>query len=275
MSMIEINPYELDLEQARCQFYDYQKRIFKKFANEMQNLLDDLEYILLCRSHPYDFSCVDNEILGYLEKKGLKIIPVEPEKDNKANQDYYLALFFGLETVEYFFKNYKNMVLDAQFDALSYAQKQLAVLENLSPTGQPKHKPRNTEGQSKGAKAANKNRYMLTRQRAKIEWDEHKRTLPEWHKFKNNPKKYAKEIEIALRGFEKAFFNSLTGMRLNGANSEIKKMLDEKYTDSMQNPPLAIGWIKEIEELPNKQKEQADQKREQRRIDKMMERWNR
>ncbi|WP_147440127.1 hypothetical protein [Acinetobacter sp. 2JN-4] len=268
--MIEINPYELDPEEARHQFYDYQERIFRKIHSEMDDVQDDITYILYHHYHPKNFNNIDPDVLKFLEKHGLKR-SLKGRETDKANPDYYLAAYFGMETAENFFNNSVNMDFDTQLSNLSYAKNQLAILKVLSPTGEPKHKSRNKTGQSKGAKIANKNRYALTRQRAEVEWNKFKRTVLDWVKFKNNLEQYEKEINTTLKEFEQSFFNTLTGMRLKGSSAETKNLLDEKYTDSVQNPPLVIGWIRELEELPNKQKEQADKKRKQRRIDKMME----
>ena len=269
--MMEINPYELDPEEARHQFFDFQERVFNKIRSEMYDVQDDISYIVQCYDHSYDFSDIDYEVITYLKKNGLNIQHVEPKKDKKANLDYYLAMYLGLETAEHFFRNFKTMDFDTQLSNLSYAKNQLAILKVLSPTGKPKYKLRSTTGQSKGAKIANKNRYALTRQKAEVEWNKFKRTVIDWVKFKNEPEKFEKEINTTLKEFEKSFFNILTGMRLKGASAETKNLLDEKYTDSVQNPPLVIGWIRELEELPNKQKMQADKKRKQRRIDQMLE----
>lgn len=269
--MIEINPYELDPEEARNQFFDYQKRIFNKLLDEMYDVQDDISYIVQHYDHSYDFSDVDCEVITYLEKHGLLIKPTEACKGNKANPDYYLAIYFCLETAEYFFKNFKNMGFDCQLSNLSYAKKQFAIVEALSPTGEPKHKIRNTKGQSKGANISNENRYKLTRQKAYIEWDKYKRTVAEWGNLKSTDDQYEKQINVILKEFEKSFFNLLTGMRLKGANTETQNLLDEKYTDSTQNPPLVIGWIKEVEGISNSQKEQANKKRKERERRKLLE----
>lgn len=259
--MIEINPYDLDPEEVRRQFFDYQERIFNKIRTEMYDVQDDILYILQCYDHAYDFSDVDYEVMEYLEKNGLKIQQIEAKKENKANPDYYLAMYFGLETAEHFFTNSKTMGFDTQLSNLSYAKNQLAILNALSPTGEPKRKVRNTKGQSKGGKISGENRYKITRQRAKIEWEKYKRNIPEWKEYIQEFREYENEIEKIIKSFEKFFDNTLTGLRLKGASEENKKLMDEKYTDSTQMPRLAIGWIKEWENLPNKQKEIANQKR--------------
>ncbi|ENU25644.1 MULTISPECIES: hypothetical protein [Acinetobacter] len=259
--MMEINPYELDPVEARHQFFDFQERIFNKIRSEMYDVQDDISYIVQCYDHSYDFSDVDYEVMTYLKKNGLKTKHVEAKKEKKANLDYYLAMYFGLETAEHFFRNFKTMDFDTQLSNLSYAKNQLAILGALSPTGEPKQKVRNTKGQSKGGKVSGENRYKITRQRAKTEWEKYKRNIPEWQKYIREFSQYENEIEEIIKSFEKSFDNALTGLRLKGASEENKKLIDEKYTDSTQIPRLAIGWIKEWENLPNRQKEIAHQKR--------------
>lgn len=258
---MEVNPYELDPEEARHHFFDFQERIFNKIRSEMYDVQDDISYIVQCYDHSYDFSDVDCEVMTYLRKNGLNTQHIEVKKDKKANLDYYLAMYFGLETAEHFFRNFKTMDFDTQLSNLSYAKNQLAILGALSPTGEPKHKVRNTKGQSKGGKVSGESRYKITRQRAKTEWEKYKRNIPEWKKYIREFSQYENEIEEIIKSFEKSFDNALTGLRLKGASEENKKLIDEKYTDSTQIPRLAIGWIKEWENLPNRQKEIAHQKR--------------
>lgn len=263
--MIEINPYELDPEEARHQFYDYQERIFRKIHSEMDDVQDEITYILYHHYHPKNFNNIDPDVLKFLEKHGLKR-SLNGHETDKANPDYYLAIYLGLETAEHFFKNFENMDFDSQLSNLSYAKSQFAIVKALSPTGEPKHKITSTKGQSKGAETRNRNRYRLTRQRAEIEWNKHKRTLNKWEEFKNSPALYEKEIKAILKTFEQSFFDELSALGHKQPNADYQKLLNEKYVNN-----LAIGWIRELEELPNKEKEQADKKRKQRRIDKMIE----
>lgn len=69
---MEINPYELDPEEARHQFFDFQERIFNKILSEMYDVQDDISYIVQCYDHSYDFSDIDYEVMTYLKKMDLK-----------------------------------------------------------------------------------------------------------------------------------------------------------------------------------------------------------
>lgn len=263
--MPRINPYDLDPEEARHAFADFMDEVFNKIRNEMWEIDHEISYILHMRYHPKNFDNIDFEVVSYLEKNGLKRTDKATTKSEKANSDYYLAAYFGLEITEYFRKNHQSMSFDHQINDLCYAKKQLAILETLSPIGTPKNQGRDTSGQSKGAKIRNTNKYQLTRQRAIIEWESYKKALPEWLEYKNDPSINENRINETLKDFEQEFCKSLIALKYSKAKSEVADLLDEKYTDSMANPPLAIGWILEYENLPNKQKEQANKKRRERK----------
>lgn len=259
--MTRLNPYDLDPDEARHAFANFNDEVFSKIRSEMWDINHEISYILHHYYHPINLDNIDVEVVSYLEKNGLKRTDKTATKPEKANPDYYLAAYFALETIEHFFKSHQTMSFDSQINNLCYAKKQLAIVETLSPIGIPKNNQRNTSGQSMGAKIKNTKKYQLTRQRAQIEWEKYKKTISEWHAYKSDPLTHEQKIDELLKSFEQLFFNSLSSMQYRNSNSDNLNLLNERYTDSMANPPLAIGWIKELEEFPNRQKEHANKKR--------------
>jgi hypothetical protein len=177
--MAKINPFELDPYEAREEFDNYLHQIERHFFSQMADVHDDISYILQNHYHPKNMSKIHSEIIDLLIKNGLKIIAT-PKGTEKANEDYYLAAFYGLETCNNFFENYKNMEFESLVSNLTYAKSQLAIMEALSPTGEPKHKTKSTDGQRQGANTTNSLKYKLTKQRAYTQWETYKKDMLEW-----------------------------------------------------------------------------------------------
>ncbi|GEM_PF-6972277 len=252
----ELDPSQKNVQQQLADIY-------KDISNKIWDIDDEITYILHHYYHSKNMDHIDSEVISYLQRHGLKISDREPKNGEQADLDYYLAMYFALETIEYYRGNCENMDFPQRMEQLYYVSKQWGVIDLLSKT---KPKVKNTKGQSKGGKIAGENRYKFTRQKARIKWEEYKRNIPEWNKYVREISRYENEIEEIIKSFERSFDNTLTGLKLKGASEENKKILDEKYTDSTQMPRLAIGWIKEWENLPNKQKEIATQKRLKRKF---------
>lgn len=260
---MEINPFELDPYDAREKFADFLDEIQRTFLSQMYDIHDDISYILICHTHPFDFSDIDNELLSYLKVRGLNIKPIESKKENKANPDYYLAMYWGIETAENFFSTLKKMDFDSQLNNLIYAKKQLAVMEALLPNGKPKHKIKSNKGQIRGADITNNNKYLYTKNRALNEWNIYKQELIGWEFYKINHLQYETKISHLLKEFEIYFLNNLSKLAWKKKKTEDEEqVVREKYTDSMTKPPLAIGWILELEGLPDRKKEKVKQKKE-------------
>lgn len=257
--MFYLNELDPSPKDAQQQLDD----IYEDINRKIWDIDDEITYILSHYDHSKNMDNIDSEVISYLQRYGLKISDREPENSELANSDYYLAMYFALETIEYYHSNSESMDYYQRMEQLYYVSKQWGIIDLLSKN---KIKVRNTKGQSKGGKVAGENRYKFTRQRAKIEWEKYKRNIPEWKKYIREFSEYENKIEEIIKNFEKFFDNALTGLRLKNSSEENKSLLDEKYTDSTQIPRLAIGWIKEWENLPNKQKEIATQKRLRRKF---------
>lgn len=261
--MTIIDPFEFEPREAQHEFANFQDEIYRQIHSEMWEIQHELGYILWHSHHPENFGDVDNEVYLFLKENGLK--QSKPIKNNeKANPDYYLAMYWGLEVTERFFKNYRDWDFDIQLSNLLYAKQQLSIVEALSSTNAPKHKSKDTKGQSKGATTRNQNVYRFSRQKAIIEWEKYKKNLPEWRGFKQDFETHMSDIDKVLKEFEQKFCNLLSFYKYKGATTDVTALLEEKYTDSTANPPLAIAWIKEHENIRNIQDENAKKKRKER-----------
>lgn len=254
--MAKINPFELDPYEAREEFDNYLHQIERHFLSQMWDVNEDISYILQNHYHPENMSNIHPDIIDLLIKNGLEITAT-PKETEKANEDYYLAAFYGLETCNNFFENYKNMEFESLVSNLTYAKSQLAIMDALSPTGEPKHKTRSTDGQRQGANITNSRRYKLTRQRAYTQWEIYKKDILEWEVYKENLNQFESKIDEILKEFEESFLRDLSAFQRNKKKKtqEETDMINEMYTDSSTKPPIAIGWIKEIEGLPDRVKE--------------------
>jgi len=257
-----INPFDLDPCEAREEFLNFLDQIERHFLSQMYDVHDDISYILYHHYHPKNMGNIHPEVIEFLKNNGLKT-ENEPNKSrDKANNDYYLAAYYGLETCNHCFENYKNMEFDSLVSNLNYAKSQLAIMEALSSTGEPKHKIKDTEGQKLGAYITSTKKYRFTRQLAYEKWEDYKQSLLKWEIYKNNLVQYEAEIDGILKEFEQGLLNDLTALAWKKKKTQAETdMINEMYTDSTTKPPLAIGWIKEIEGLPDRKKEKAKQKR--------------
>ena len=106
-----INPFDLDPCEAREEFLNFLDQIERHFLSQMYDVHDDISYILYHHYHPKNMGNIHPEVIEFLKNNGLKT-ENEPNKSrDKANNDYYLAAYYGLETCNHFFENYKNMNL--------------------------------------------------------------------------------------------------------------------------------------------------------------------